>query len=315
MARGLPSLSHAFRLSDPVSASGRLQSSETDVQTPGKLEVTYDASGEPEGLKRFRQWSPTLYQGAQPQGDVAFKNLAAMGVKTVISVDGAIPDLESAHKYGLKYAHIPMGYDGVPEDVAVQVLRAYRDAAGPVFVHCHHGKHRGPAAMMTLRIGIDGISNEQAIGEMKMSKTSPHYEGLYGDIGKFRKLTDAQFAKAPESIPEKVVPDGLLATMVDVNLRWDNLRLSRSADWGVPPESPDVSPPHEARMMWELYRESLRAGHGKEHGEKFLALYRAGESSAIELENALRAGDKQKAEQHYQVLKANCKACHSSYRD
>ena len=51
-------------------------------------EVTYTDGGDPEGLHRFRQWSDTLYQGAQPEGDKAFRNLAALGVTTVISVDG-----------------------------------------------------------------------------------------------------------------------------------------------------------------------------------------------------------------------------------
>ena len=297
--------------------SGAETSHEAKSVPAAAVEVTYTADGEPEGLHRFIRWSDKLVQGAQPDGDKAFRNLAAMGVTTVISVDGSAPDIETAHKYDLIYVHAPIGYDGVPRDKALIIIEAVKRSKGSVYVHCHHGKHRGPAGMMVARLTLDGISHEQAVEALKRSGTSPKYEGLYKDIREFRVPTDAELATAPESLPERVMPAGMRATMVEVSHRWEYLKASRAEDWKVPAAHPDVSPAHEARMLWELYRESARAKQGKSYCEtdEFAKLLAEGEKAAIELEKALRAGDQKLADRHYKVVKNNCNACHGDFRN
>src|SRR5262245_58106552 len=96
---------------------------------------------------------PNAYQihakvisGGLPEGDTAFQELADLGVKTIISVDGATPDIETAKKHGLRYVHLPHGYDGIPRSRANELAKAVRDLPGPIYIHCHHGKHRSPAA-------------------------------------------------------------------------------------------------------------------------------------------------------------------------
>ena len=89
---------------------------------------------------------PRVISGGQPEGEQAFARLKELGVKTVISVDGARPEVELARKYGLRYVHLPHGYDGVPDERASELAKAVRDLPGPVYIHCHHGKHRSPAA-------------------------------------------------------------------------------------------------------------------------------------------------------------------------
>src|SRR5690606_18255679 len=64
-------------------------------------------------IENIHPLTPQLISGGQPKGDAAFSQLAEMGVKTIVSVDGAKPDLELAKKHGLRYVHIPIGYDGV----------------------------------------------------------------------------------------------------------------------------------------------------------------------------------------------------------
>ncbi len=56
--------------------------------------------------------------GGLPAGEAGFQKLAALGVKTIISVDGMTPDLDAAHRNGMHYVHLPFGYDGVPEKQA-----------------------------------------------------------------------------------------------------------------------------------------------------------------------------------------------------
>ena len=90
-------------------------------------------------------------QGGQPAGEVAFQNLKALGFKSVLNVDGAVPDVEAAERQGLVYVHVPIGYDGIARDEALRIVKAAEMCEKPVYVHCHHGRHRGPAAAMLVR--------------------------------------------------------------------------------------------------------------------------------------------------------------------
>ena len=115
------------------------------------------------GIHNYRRWSDHVAQGGQPEGDKAFQALKAEGITTVVTVDGAMPDVEGAERVGLKYVHIPIGYDGISKDEEARIVKAVTESKGPVFVHCHHGLHRGPAAAALARMSLDGISNETAV--------------------------------------------------------------------------------------------------------------------------------------------------------
>ncbi|HUG68092.1 MAG TPA: hypothetical protein VMM76_10080 [Pirellulaceae bacterium] len=63
------------------------------------------ASGEPEKLPTEHlpnavRVHDKVISGGLPAGDAAFAELRAMGVKTIISVDGAKPDVKTATKHG-----------------------------------------------------------------------------------------------------------------------------------------------------------------------------------------------------------------------
>ncbi|MFN9972733.1 MAG: hypothetical protein ACK58T_22875, partial [Phycisphaerae bacterium] len=46
-----------------------------------------------------------VVSGGLPEGEEGFRSLKQLGIQTVISVDGAAPDLAMARKYGLRYIH------------------------------------------------------------------------------------------------------------------------------------------------------------------------------------------------------------------
>src|SRR5688572_11354389 len=75
-------------------------------------------------LDNFYQITAQIYSGATPGDDSAFADLAARGIKTIISVDGASPDVEAAKKFGLRYVHLPMGYDGISTNRALELVKA-----------------------------------------------------------------------------------------------------------------------------------------------------------------------------------------------
>jgi protein tyrosine phosphatase (PTP) superfamily phosphohydrolase (DUF442 family) len=276
--------------------------------------VALDDHGDPQGLHRHRRWSERVGQGAQPEGEIAFENLAALGYTTVLSVDGSIPDVETARKHGLRYVHVPIGYDGVSADAAAKIVKAVKESKGPVYFHCHHGKHRGPAAAMIGRIAVDGISHEEAVEALKKSETSPDYKGLYRDVAAFECPSDDVLAKIGE-LPSKVVPEGLQAAMVDVDHRFELITLARAEGWKESPKHPDVDPPHEAKMLWERYRETARLEEAKGKGDAFLAFLAQAESGAAELEKAIRAGDAEAADKAYGQIKKSCNACHADFRN
>src|SRR5438046_379302 len=65
------------------------------------------------GIENAFRVTDRMISGSQPEGDAAFAALAKAGVKTIISVDGSKPDVATAKKYGLRYIHLPIGYDGI----------------------------------------------------------------------------------------------------------------------------------------------------------------------------------------------------------
>ena len=290
------------------------ESGQKNASTPAPAAVTLDDHGDPTGLHRHRRWSERIGQGAQPEGEEAFRNLRALGYTTVLSVDGSVPEVEVAAKYGLAYAHVPIGYDGITLEEQIGIIKAVKESPGPVYVHCHHGKHRGPAAAMIARECLEGVMPDEAVSALELSETSKDYTGLYRDVREFKAPTAAQIAAAPKP-PGAVKPTGVRAAMVDVDKRFDFLKASQAAGWKTPPAHPDVSPKHEAKMLWELYRELVRMDEARGKGSEFLEHAGDAEKVTGALEEALRAGNSEAATAAFRGLKKSCDSCHSEHRN
>jgi len=276
---------------------------------------TLDAKGEPAGIEHFKKWSDHLAQGGQPFGEIAFQNLAAMGYRTIVSVDGVRPDAETAAKYGLRYVHVPFGYDGVPKDAQTRIVKAVETSDGPVFIHCHHGFARGPAGAMIARIATEGISNEEAAKELKDSGCSEHYKGLFRDVLAAVPPTSAELAKVPAALPSYVSVGTLGEQMAALDRTWARVGVSKGASWASPAGRADVDPPHDARLLWEQLREIGRLGDIENHGPDFLTSLKTAEDGGIALEEALRKGDGAAATKQFGVIKQSCDACHTRWRD
>ncbi|MEZ6069075.1 MAG: hypothetical protein R3C10_02145 [Pirellulales bacterium] len=125
------------------------------------------------------QLHPRVISGGLPEGDAAFAELEQLGVKTIISVDGAKPDVQAAARHGLRYVHLPHGYDGIPEERGRELAKAVRELDGPIYIHCHHGKHRSPAAATVACVSTGLLPANEAVAVLKLAGTSPNYRGLY----------------------------------------------------------------------------------------------------------------------------------------
>ncbi len=281
-----------------------------------------DAAIEKAGLHNVYRITNSLYSGSVPEGDVGFRSLQELGIRTVLSVDGARPDLATAHKYGMRYVHIPFGYDGIPTAQLLRLAKAARDLPGPVYVHCHHGKHRGPAAAAAIHMCLDETcSVDQALAEMKRSGTDPHYTGLYAVPRSLERPRQDVLDRISPDFPEVVEVSSLAQIMVAMDERWANLQRIRAAGWKTPPGHADLDPPHEALQLVEHGREAARLASVQERPDEFRQWLAAAEANATGLESALRrrataSGDHgDAAEAAFQSVGNSCSRCHAKYRD
>jgi hypothetical protein len=259
-----------------------------------------------------------VYSGSVPEGDEAFASLARLGVKTVISVDGMTPDTAAASRHGLRYVHLPVGYDGIPRDKVVLLVKAVRELPGPVYVHCHHGVHRGPAAVAVIQLCTDQTwTPGTAESWLRTVGTDPKYTGLVGIPKTLVPLTAAELAAAPSDIPATVVVSDFVHHMVAVDGLWDHIKLFKAAGWKVPPDHPDLDPPHEAVQLVEHFREAARLAGVERRGPEFLARLTAAESATTDLEKELRKtpADPARLGKAFARSAAACQACHDRFRD
>lgn len=271
---------------------------------------------EAEGVENLFRLSPRLYSGAQPEGDAGFESLRKLGIRTIITVDGASPDVGRARRAGMRYVHLPIGYDGVPRDRALRLVRALRTLPGPVFVHCHHGQHRGPAAAAVCGIATEGWSREAALAWLEEAGTSPDYRGLFASVGAFAPPGPEELAGVEGDLPERAEVPDLVARMVEVDGLWDRLKASRAAGFRAPPSHPDVDPPHEALMLAEQFRESVRLAESEGRPGEFLGGLRTAAGRAEALADRLKApGERAAAEAAFQAVSRSCTSCHARHRD
>lgn len=274
------------------------------------------------GIENAFQATSRVYSGGQPEGDEAFAALQKLGIRTLISVDGTKPDVERAARFGLRYVHLPHGYDGISSNTAVRLAKAAVTVEGPIFVHCHHGKHRGPAAVGVICQATAGWTTNDAVAFMKQAGTAADYAGLYRANTGFRVPTLADLARVPADFPARVEISGLVDAMVELDYRWDHLKAIQAAGWRVPPNQPDLVPADEAKLLAEAYRELQRRPEAQARGAEFLTTLRTAETRADALHAQLKsAGDfpggaaLPQLETQFREAGQSCTACHRQFRN
>jgi protein tyrosine phosphatase (PTP) superfamily phosphohydrolase (DUF442 family) len=258
-----------------------------------------------------------VISGGQPAGEQAFADLAALGVKTIISVDGAKPDVLAAKKHGLRYVHLPHGYDGVPDRRLQELAKAVRDLPGPVYIHCHHGKHRSPAAAAAACVSIGALTSSAAQDVLVTAGTSPNYRGLYDTVRKARPVSSRTLDQLKVEFHETEAIPPLADAMVAIEHHHDHLKSIAAANWKSPPDHPDLDPPHEALLLSEQFTELLRSEAVAQQPAEFKSLLREGEAAAQDLEALLREEplDAKRGTASFNKITANCQSCHQQFRD
>ena len=265
---------------------------------------------------------PKVISGGLPDREEAFQELRSLGVKTVISVDGMKPDVETASKHGLHYVHLPHGYDGIPNDRVKELAKAVRDFEGPIYIHCHHGKHRSPAAASVACVGAGLIPKSQALAVLALAGTSPSYRGLFESARKAKPLDTALLDELKVDFTASVEVPPMAEAMVAIEHTHEHLKSIAESGWKSPPNHPDLDPAHEALLLREHFTELLRTDYVRNAPDEFQKFLRDSEVASLELEESLRI---QKTEtsgsagsqvrQLFSTVSNNCKACHKQFRD
>jgi protein tyrosine phosphatase (PTP) superfamily phosphohydrolase (DUF442 family) len=297
-------------------------------QAPQKVDANH--------LPNAYQIHQKVISGGLPDGDAAFAELESLGVKTVISVDGAKPDVELARQHGMRYVHLPHGYDGVPDERAKELAKAVRDFDGPIYIHCHHGKHRSPAAATVACVSAGLISPDAALGVLKTAGTSNNYRGLYQSAESAHRLDDALLDQLQAEFPETAKLPAMAEAMVAIEHHHDLLKEFAAKKWQKLANHPDLEPAHEALLLREAFAELLRTDEVRHEPERFQQLMREAETTAKELEATLRTGWHGQAKsasaaaqtdsppsnpvqlspnELFTRITNNCQSCHKEFRD
>jgi hypothetical protein len=272
------------------------------------------------GIHNAVMYGPGLISGSQPEGEQGLDTLRALGIKTIISVDGAVPQVAQAESRGMRYIHLPIGYNGISDERRLQLTRATRDALrdGPVYLHCHHGKHRSAGAAAAVAAGLSRLTPEQGVERMKVSRTAAGYKGLWAAAATARPVESAALdAVDSASLVSVARPSDFVESMVQVDEVMEHLQAIEKAGWRTPGDHPDLVPAAEAARAVELLRAMAEGSRPRSHAPDFLAMLRDGQAHAQRLEDALAKGSADAAalSGHLKLLAASCKDCHVMYRD
>ncbi len=257
-----------------------------------------------------------LFSGSSPDTDAAFRELARLGVKTILSVDGAKPGLELARKFGMRYVHLPIGYDGVPQARGEELVKAVQTADGPVYVHCHHGRHRGPAATATVCRALKRWSAATAEAFLNQAGTSSDYAGLYRGVRTFRPPGAEALASLPAEFPESAKTEPLVDVMVALDEHFDALKAAQENGWSGVPPFPALTSMQIATLVWEQFRELSRAPATDKRGAAFRAKLTDAEQAADAFRQLLRHSmDAAELDAAFQRAVQSCTDCHKAHRN
>jgi len=268
------------------------------------------------GLHNVVTYADGLYSGSLPEGREGFATLSGMGIKTIISVDGATPDVELAKQFGLRYVHLPVGYDGIGQQRSLEIARAVQDLPGPIYIHCHHGQHRSAAAAAVASVTLGKLTIEDALAHMQISGTAPTYTGLFACVRAASFASPEMLASASNVFPEKSRIGDFAQVMTHVDETMENLKLIEKAGWSTPKDHPDLVPAAEAARLVDFFRNAPQPKE-KDRTSEFAAWVSAQASNVSEVEQTLLKGgaSAQQVSDKLKVVSQACVQCHAKYRD
>lgn len=279
---------------------------------------------------------PRVISGGLPEGDAAFAELRTLGVRTIVSVDGAEPDVAAAARHGLKYVHLPHGYDGIPDRRVRELAKAVRELEGPIYIHCHLGKHRSPAAASAACVTAGLLPPAEALAVLKVAGTNPKYRGLFQAVAKARPIPGDELHRLAVTFRERVEVAPLVKAMVALESTHERLKAASTSGWkraaapaphadpndGARDGTPVEDPAHQAVLLGEHFAEMRRLQEVQAFPAEFSTMLGESQAFAERIERelprwpalpgqAVREG----LDRHLREINDRCVRCHERYRD
>jgi protein tyrosine phosphatase (PTP) superfamily phosphohydrolase (DUF442 family) len=267
------------------------------------------------GLHNIVAYDNGFLSGGVPEGEEGLHTLAGLGIKTIISVDGATPDVETAKRLGMRYVHLPISYDTVTPARQHQLAQAIASCEGPVYMHCHHGKHRSASALATGLVCAGKLTAEQAQSRMKVSGTAKEYTGLWAAVAGSTPMTASELKVDPATLPSISKVSGMVATMAEIDMVIDLVKQAHQAGWKAPTDHPDLVPTKETARLATLFTSLEKDGESMAHPADYQTKLQKAIDQSSKLDAAVRGGDTAVAEAQLTALNKGCKECHVAYRD
>ncbi|WP_168564904.1 protein-tyrosine phosphatase family protein [Crateriforma spongiae] len=261
-----------------------------------------------------------VFSGGLPENDEAFAELAALGIRTVISVDAALPDVDAAERQGLRYVHLPHGYDGIPTERSLELAQAVNQLPAPIYIHCHHGKHRSPAAAAVACLGAGLINKNQADQTLRIAGTGPQYRGLFASVADAHPLSDAVLNQSGVAFPSIADVPAMAQLMVDLETRLSHLRRIAANDWEPPANHPDLDKDHQALLLMEAFVEADRIARQESLGDDFVEQLQRSIANAKALRQAVTRASLDRSAaatslRRIEEIAHDCRVCHQQFRD
>ncbi|MEZ5978375.1 MAG: hypothetical protein R3F34_09165 [Planctomycetota bacterium] len=306
----------------PVAVAPPVQNLSNAYETATKITLPAQKPAEYSDLHNVYRLSDTIITGSEPHGEAAIERLSQWGVKTILSVDGKAPDAETAAKYGIRYVHVPIQYKGMTPEQEMEIVKTFRELEGPFYVHCFHGKHRGPAGAALGRLVLDGVSREQALAEMRQwCGTSSKYSGLYWSVASAELPTEAESRAYRFDFHSAAPLEGIGGAMVPISRAFENVDGLAGDDYAIDPSHPDIDPVNEAEILADYFARANGLDEVAAEPEDFRQWMADSVKASSDLLAALRevktgeAGAVERANGALDWVKQSCSACHSKYRN
>lgn len=270
------------------------------------------APAELPGLHQLVAYTTDVVSGALPETPEAFDSLSRLGIRTILSVDGASTDAQAAEARGMRYVHLPITYAGFDNTRRLELARVLRDLPRPIYVHCHHGKHRSAAAAAAALVTLGELAPEAAQARMKVSQTSPGYKGLWSVVATATTATPDDLDRVVSDFPSCQPPQGLVDAMLRADALLDRLKAAKKSAWPAPAgAAPD------AALLADVLRSMESLSKVQAASDDYRIMLRQNAQAASSLEDTLLnpASTQLERDQSVASLIKSCNDCHAAHRD
>jgi hypothetical protein len=200
----------------------------------------------------------------------------------------------------------------------LELAKAIRDLPKPIYVHCHHGKHRSPAAVAAACRTLGLITPEQALNTLKLAGTNPGFRGLFESVRQSHPTTDSILDSMKLDFHEISPVPPMAEMMVSIDLAMSELIAAKKKNWPKWDKSAT-----DALMLKEHMVELGRIEESQARGKEFQLLLHESVLLSGSLESELRraydgqvtADSGTKSSSLLARVEDNCVRCHEQFRN